>query len=101
MTVTQDETSITLQWKKVNGIIGYRLKFTGREIHVNASAEYVSHAILGLTSGRKYNFDLFAVFANITSAGVNHTAVTGNLFVLLPDNRRLLLKTTEFIWNLF
>ncbi|XP_068162058.1 receptor-type tyrosine-protein phosphatase H-like [Antennarius striatus] len=77
-TVTQNETSITLQWEKVNGILSYKLSFNGGEINVTASAENekVTHTIPGLTSGTKYNFSVFALFKDIRSSGFHYTAVT-------------------------
>ncbi|XP_038592525.1 receptor-type tyrosine-protein phosphatase H-like isoform X3 [Micropterus salmoides] len=76
--VGQNETSITLQWKKVNGILNYVLEFNGKVINVTASEgqEHVTHTIMELTSGTKYDFSLFTVFENVTSSGVDITAVT-------------------------
>ncbi|XP_063750224.1 receptor-type tyrosine-protein phosphatase H-like isoform X6 [Eleginops maclovinus] len=75
-TVTQNETSITLQWDKVDSILNYALGFNGTEINVTASADPVQHTIPGLTSGTKYNFQLFTVFEGVRSTGVDLTAVT-------------------------
>ncbi|XP_039991340.1 receptor-type tyrosine-protein phosphatase H-like [Xiphias gladius] len=76
--VGQSETSITLQWKKVNGILNYTLVYSEGEINVTASAEHeqVTHTISDLTSGTKYSFSLFTVFENVRSSGVNVTAFT-------------------------
>nr|XP_043870603.1 receptor-type tyrosine-protein phosphatase H-like isoform X2 [Solea senegalensis] len=76
--VEQNETSVTLQWKKVGNILSYTLVFNGREINVTASDinEYVTETISGLSSGTKYDFSLFTVFENIRSSGVNLTAAT-------------------------
>ncbi|XP_063750225.1 receptor-type tyrosine-protein phosphatase H-like isoform X7 [Eleginops maclovinus] len=75
-TVTQNETSITLRWDKVDAILNYTLEFNGKEIHVTASADSVQYTIPGLTSGTKYNFQLFTVFEGVRSTGVDLTAVT-------------------------
>ncbi|XP_044034999.1 receptor-type tyrosine-protein phosphatase H-like isoform X2 [Siniperca chuatsi] len=74
--VGQNETSITLQWKTVNDSLNYTLMFNGGEINITASQEQVTHTILELTSGTKYDFSLFTVFENVRSSGVNITAVT-------------------------
>ncbi|XP_058476426.1 receptor-type tyrosine-protein phosphatase H isoform X2 [Solea solea] len=76
--VGQNETSVTLQWKKVGNILSYTLVFNGREINVTASERnvYVTETISGLSSGTKYDFSLFTVFENITSSGVNLAAAT-------------------------
>uniref|UniRef100_A0A3Q1ASY7 protein-tyrosine-phosphatase n=1 Tax=Amphiprion ocellaris TaxID=80972 RepID=A0A3Q1ASY7_AMPOC len=79
-TVGQNETSITLQWKQVNNIDRYILVVNEEEITVTSSEEFVTHTVSGLTSGTRYEFRLFTVFENVTSSGVNHTAVTA------PDN---------------
>ncbi|KAI9536670.1 hypothetical protein NQZ68_031745 [Dissostichus eleginoides] len=79
-TVTQTETSITLRWDKVDDILNYTLVFNGKEINVTATADpEVKHTISTLTSGTKYNFQLFTVFEDVRSSGVNLTAVTAPL----------------------
>ncbi|KAK1881820.1 Receptor-type tyrosine-protein phosphatase H [Dissostichus eleginoides] len=79
-TVTQTETSITLRWDKVDDILNYTLVFNGNEINVTATADpEVKHTIPDLTSGTKYNFQLFTVFEDVKSTGVNLTAVTAPL----------------------
>lgn len=84
-TVGQNETSITLDWKKVDDILKYILVFSRGNINVTASAgdETVTCTISGLTSGTKYDFSLFALFENVRSSGVNYTEVTGNVFLLI------------------
>uniref|UniRef100_UPI0037E84A90 receptor-type tyrosine-protein phosphatase H-like n=1 Tax=Semicossyphus pulcher TaxID=241346 RepID=UPI0037E84A90 len=74
----QNETSITLQWKKVGAILSYTLMYNDNNISVSASAEkeLVRHGIHNLTSGTRYDFSLFTVFEDVTSSGVNHIAVT-------------------------
>ncbi|KAM9336637.1 receptor-type tyrosine-protein phosphatase H-like [Symphorus nematophorus] len=74
----QNETSITLQWKKVDNISDYILLFNGSETNVSASAgdEPVKHTISGLTSGTTYDFRLFTLYKKIKSSGVNYTAAT-------------------------
>ncbi|KAM6898595.1 receptor-type tyrosine-protein phosphatase H-like [Lycodopsis pacificus] len=76
--VAQSETSITLQWNKVNDILNYTLLYSGGEINVAASVgqEPVTHTITGLTSMTQFDFTLFTVFENIKSSGVNTTAFT-------------------------
>ena len=82
--IGQNETSITLQWNKVNDILNYILELNGHEINVTASQEdEVTYTVPGLTSGTKYDFSLFTVFENVRSSGVNLTAVTGEMCFLL------------------
>ncbi|XP_023267051.1 receptor-type tyrosine-protein phosphatase H isoform X2 [Seriola lalandi dorsalis] len=76
--VNQSESSITLQWEKVDNILNYTLKFNEAEENVTASEgqEPVKHTISGLTSGTEYNFILYTVLREIKSSGVNLTAFT-------------------------
>ncbi|XP_069011805.1 receptor-type tyrosine-protein phosphatase H-like [Embiotoca jacksoni] len=74
--VGQNETSITLQWTEGSEIHNYTLVFDGGEININSSEKLVTHTISNLKSGTEYKFTLFTVFENISSSGVNLTAVT-------------------------
>ena len=78
----QDETSITLQWNKVNNNVSFILQFNGTEINISApvGGGPVTHTVSSLTAGTKYTFTLFSVFENVRSSGVNITAVTGKIF---------------------
>ncbi|XP_029954405.1 receptor-type tyrosine-protein phosphatase H-like isoform X5 [Salarias fasciatus] len=72
--VSQNETSITLQWDKVDRIDRYILVFDGNETPIDASE--VSHTISNLMSGREYSFTLFTEFKNVNNSGATLTAVT-------------------------
>ncbi|XP_044040645.1 receptor-type tyrosine-protein phosphatase H-like isoform X2 [Siniperca chuatsi] len=74
----QDETSITLQWNKVNNNVSFILQFNGTEIDITApdGDGPVTHTVSSLTAGTKYTFTLFSVFENVRSSGVSITAVT-------------------------
>ncbi|XP_034716486.1 receptor-type tyrosine-protein phosphatase H-like isoform X2 [Etheostoma cragini] len=74
--VNQNETSITLRWKTVTGILNYILKFNGTENDVPASGPLGNYPLSGLTSMTEYNFTLFTVFKDIRSSGVIITAFT-------------------------
>ncbi|XP_068439578.1 receptor-type tyrosine-protein phosphatase H-like [Clinocottus analis] len=76
--ITQNETSITLQWQKVNDFLNYTLVYDGGEINVSLSAgqEPMSHTISELTSGTNYDLSLFTVFKSVRSSGENITAPT-------------------------
>ena len=78
----QDETSITLQWNKVNNNVSFILQFNGTEINISApvGGGPVTHTVSSLTAGTKYTFTLFSVFEDVRSSGVNITAVTGKMF---------------------
>ncbi|XP_054454958.1 receptor-type tyrosine-protein phosphatase H-like isoform X2 [Anoplopoma fimbria] len=99
--LTQNETSITLQWKKVDDILTYTLVFNERMIHVTASGglEKVNHTILKLTSGTKYDFSLFTVFENIRSSGVNYTAVTVPSMVTLVNVTERSVTSITLTWQ--
>uniref|UniRef100_A0A8C8EQH5 protein-tyrosine-phosphatase n=1 Tax=Oncorhynchus tshawytscha TaxID=74940 RepID=A0A8C8EQH5_ONCTS len=82
----QDETSITLQWSKVNGTrITYELLDTsGMNTIIPASDESgtVTHIVSPLTAGEKYMFTLFSVFEGVRSTvGSKLSAVTAPLNV--------------------
>ncbi|XP_062267959.1 receptor-type tyrosine-protein phosphatase H-like, partial [Platichthys flesus] len=77
--VGQNETSITLQWKKVENILTYVLVSSdGLETNVTAEIanEPVTHVTSGLTNGTKYNFTLFTVSEKVRSSGVSISAFT-------------------------
>ncbi|XP_071062929.1 tenascin-like, partial [Pseudochaenichthys georgianus] len=79
--VGQNETSITLQWRKVNAILNYTLVINTSMINVSASEGFdkVKYVISNLTSGTKYNVSLLTVFENVKSTGVNYFADTGKI----------------------
>ncbi|XP_075891674.1 receptor-type tyrosine-protein phosphatase eta-like [Nelusetta ayraudi] len=75
--ISQNETSITLQWNKVNSS-NFILQVDGVQIKISAPDAHgpVIHTVSKLTAGTLYTFTLFTVFENITSTGVNVTAAT-------------------------
>ncbi|XP_075307900.1 receptor-type tyrosine-protein phosphatase eta-like [Odontesthes bonariensis] len=75
---SQDETSITLQWNKVNNNVSFVLQFNGAETNISApdGDGAVTHTVSSLTAGTKYTFTLFSVFENVRSSGLQLTAVT-------------------------
>ncbi|XP_054880419.1 tenascin-like [Poeciliopsis prolifica] len=75
---SQEETSITLQWNKVNNIISFVLQFNGRATSISAPDGNgpVNYTVSSLTPGTRYTFTLFSVFDNIRSSGVSITAAT-------------------------
>ncbi|XP_054457060.1 receptor-type tyrosine-protein phosphatase H-like [Anoplopoma fimbria] len=76
--IGQDETSVTLQWNKVNNNVSFILQFNGNETNISApdGDGPVTHTVSPLTAGTKYTFTLFSVFESVRSSGVNITAVT-------------------------
>ncbi|XP_078792378.1 uncharacterized protein LOC144987172 [Oryzias latipes] len=78
----QNETSITLQWDKVNTNVSFVLQFNGTETNISAPSgdAVIHHTVSSLTAGTKYTFTLFSVFENVRSTGVNITAATGRIF---------------------
>ncbi|KAK5606374.1 hypothetical protein CRENBAI_022214 [Crenichthys baileyi] len=83
-TSAQDETSITLQWNKVNNNVSFVLQFNGTETNISApdGDGPVTHTVSSLTAGARYTFTLFSVFENIRSSGVSIAAVTA------PENAK-------------
>ncbi|XP_019126620.2 receptor-type tyrosine-protein phosphatase H isoform X2 [Larimichthys crocea] len=79
--IGQNKTSITLQWRKVEGFLNYTLRYNKEERNVTASAQdvNVTETIQGLTNGTEYTFTLYTVNGSATSSGVNLTAVTAPL----------------------
>ncbi|XP_068164929.1 macrophage mannose receptor 1-like [Antennarius striatus] len=76
--ITQNETSITLQWNTVNDNVDFILQFNGSEINITApdGDGLVTHTVSNLTAGAQYTFILFSVFKSVRSSGINITAVT-------------------------
>ncbi|XP_054906943.1 C-type mannose receptor 2-like [Poeciliopsis prolifica] len=86
----QNETSITLQWNKINNSTSYVLHFNGTETNITApdGDGPVNHTVTSLTAGTRYTFTLFSVFENVRSSGVSIAAATGKEFSL----RRLMIE---------
>ncbi|XP_042363483.1 receptor-type tyrosine-protein phosphatase H-like isoform X5 [Plectropomus leopardus] len=97
----QNETSITLQWKEVNGVTNYILVLDKREIDVSAlmGQEKVIHTISGLTSGTKYNFTLYSLFGNVRSSGLNYSAATVPSMVALVEVTERSATTITLTWQ--
>ncbi|XP_061911796.1 receptor-type tyrosine-protein phosphatase H isoform X2 [Entelurus aequoreus] len=78
----QNETSITLQWEKLNNISTYFLQYGLRggvkEERVNAMSGQllVKHVVTHLTAGRKYQFRLISEFMGANSSGYIFSAPT-------------------------
>ncbi|MEQ2311540.1 hypothetical protein AMECASPLE_021162 [Ameca splendens] len=72
-----NETSITLQWNKVNDT-SFVLQFNGRDTFISApdGDGPVTHTVSSLTAGTRYTFTLFSVFGNVRDSGEQLTAVT-------------------------
>ncbi|XP_043953348.1 tenascin-X-like isoform X2 [Gambusia affinis] len=77
----QNESSITLQWNKINNSTSFVLQFNGSETNINAPVGDgpVTHTVSSLTAGTKYTFSLFSVFENVRSSGIQFEAVTAPL----------------------
>ncbi|KAK5606376.1 hypothetical protein CRENBAI_022217 [Crenichthys baileyi] len=74
----QDETSITLQWSKVNDNTSFVIQFNGGEISIIApvGAGPLTHTVSSLSPGTNFTFTLFSVLDNVRSSGVSITAAT-------------------------
>ncbi|XP_029944170.1 uncharacterized protein LOC115386097 isoform X4 [Salarias fasciatus] len=74
--IRQDETSVTLQWNKVNDDVSFILQFNGVERRIIAGFTPVTHTAFFLTAATEYRFTLYSVFEDIRSSGISITAVT-------------------------
>ncbi|XP_017274033.2 receptor-type tyrosine-protein phosphatase H isoform X3 [Kryptolebias marmoratus] len=101
--VTQNESSITLQWDKVEDILKYKLQYKvdGKVINVtvsgNLAVDTVETVVSGLTAGREYNFTVFTVFKRVDSSGYHHPAPTapgnvGNVTAVTQDESSITLQ---------
>ncbi|XP_020567210.1 tenascin-R-like [Oryzias latipes] len=75
----QTETSITLEWSRMNTNVSFILQFNGTETNISATegGGPVSYTVTSLTARTEYTFTLFCVFEGIRSSGVRVTALTG------------------------
>uniref|UniRef100_A0A3P9JAD9 protein-tyrosine-phosphatase n=1 Tax=Oryzias latipes TaxID=8090 RepID=A0A3P9JAD9_ORYLA len=77
MNLTQNETSITLQWKRVKDISDYTLRINGNEeTNITKSTELITYVVTNLNSGTENKFSLFTLFEYARSSGNDITAVT-------------------------
>ncbi|XP_065326328.1 tenascin-X-like [Pelmatolapia mariae] len=101
MSSGQNETSITLQWNKVNNNVSFVLQFNGTEtsISVPAGNGPVNHTVSSLTAGTQYTFTLYSVFENLKSTGVSITAATAppNADSFIPIEHHANIITMQ--WN--
>ncbi|XP_016522325.1 receptor-type tyrosine-protein phosphatase H-like, partial [Poecilia formosa] len=76
--LAENESSITLQWNKINSSTSFVLQFNGIETNISSpdGDGPVNHTVSSLTAGTKYTFTLFHVFENVRNSGVQLTAVT-------------------------
>lgn len=79
---SQNESSITLVWDKVDNILTYFLKYDNKGLKVvpiNAleAGPSVTHVVCSLTAGIEYDFTLFTSSEGGNSTGYKFQAVTG------------------------
>ncbi|XP_023196548.1 receptor-type tyrosine-protein phosphatase H isoform X3 [Xiphophorus maculatus] len=76
--ITQNTSSITLQWDKVNGTSTYKLQYDSDPKNINDTSEktFVQHVVSDLTAGTEYNFTLFTVLNDLSSSGFSFSAAT-------------------------
>ncbi|XP_078135776.1 receptor-type tyrosine-protein phosphatase H-like [Sander vitreus] len=95
--LTQNESSITLMWDKVNNISSYFLQYGTKEDTINAvEGPSVEHVVTSLSPGTKYNFTLITEFEGFNSTGYKFEAVTAprnvdNVTVLTQNERSITL----------
>lgn len=78
--LAQTNVSITLKWEKVQNISTYILRYfhnSSKEDNVNSTeGASITHEILNLTPGTKYNFTIITVREESESTGYTVKAVT-------------------------
>ncbi|XP_039879458.1 tenascin-X-like [Simochromis diagramma] len=75
--VTQNESSITLTWNKVNNIPTYILQYGNITEGINKTEEGpIVHVVNSLTAGANYTFTLFTASDGLNSSGYRFSAVT-------------------------
>ncbi|KAF6734736.1 Receptor-type tyrosine-protein phosphatase eta [Oryzias melastigma] len=75
--VGQNESSISLEWSKVEDISTYRLEYEGNVRDVSEPDDTtISYTLTGLSSGNRYNITLFSVRDGDQSNGISIIAVT-------------------------
>ncbi|XP_027895058.1 uncharacterized protein LOC114157975 [Xiphophorus couchianus] len=76
--ISQTESSIILQWSRLNNIISFIIQYNGREIPVGAPSGNgaVTVTVSSLTAATNYIFTVFAVVGNVRDRGVQFTAAT-------------------------
>ncbi|XP_028330412.1 C-type mannose receptor 2-like [Gouania willdenowi] len=86
-TAAQNETSITLQWNKINNNVSFILQLDQREMLIAAPDEDkpVTYTVSSLAAGNLYSFVLYSVFENIRSSGTTLAAFTSPFYVIALD----------------
>ncbi|PWA13917.1 hypothetical protein CCH79_00018520, partial [Gambusia affinis] len=76
--MSQTETSIVLQWSRLNNLNSFIIQYNGREISVGAPSGNgaVTAAVSSLTAATQYTFTVFAVVGNVRDRGIQFTAAT-------------------------
>lgn len=77
--VSQKETSITLQWNKVYGNVSFILEIDGKQrttVEPNGEGT-VTYTVSNLTAATTHTFLLFSVLKGVLSSGVNLSVATG------------------------
>ncbi|XP_029977351.1 receptor-type tyrosine-protein phosphatase H-like [Sphaeramia orbicularis] len=95
---SQNETSITLQWQKVDEILNYEIEFGERSISIDSATEengILMYTISDLASGTLYHFTLFTKFANFPSSGAKYDAAT--VPPVLPSVNVTVRKVTSIV----
>lgn len=77
--IEQNETSITLQWKRVQNIQEYIFLFNNKETNISSKDGIIKHRISNLESGTKYEFYVFTLFEMVRSSGTNTFEATGEM----------------------
>ncbi|XP_008434187.1 macrophage mannose receptor 1-like [Poecilia reticulata] len=91
-TSAQDESSITMQWNKINNSTSFVLLYNGSETFIRApdGDGPVNYTVSSLTPTTNYTFTLFSVLDNVRSSGIKITAATA------PQNAEGFTKSGQY-----
>ncbi|KAM9424712.1 receptor-type tyrosine-protein phosphatase H-like isoform 2-T2 [Pholidichthys leucotaenia] len=95
----QSETSITLEWEKVNDFTSYILQYDKNSVNISNTQTSVKHTVPNLTPGTKYDFTLIAVFEGVNSAEYTFINVTVPPMVQLITPSLRFPDSIKFEWT--
>lgn len=100
MAQDQTETTITLQWDKVDDIPDYVLAYESKNVSINATSDtVVTHTVPNLQIGTLYTFTLYTKFEHVSSRGILHQAATAPPPVFEVEVTDRTLNTITLQWD--
>ncbi|XP_027890426.1 receptor-type tyrosine-protein phosphatase H isoform X47 [Xiphophorus couchianus] len=98
---TQNTSSITIKWDKVNNISTYKLQYDSvtKNISDNSGETFVQHVVSDLTAGTEYSFTLFTEANGVNSSGLLFSAATVPLSVTSVRVSERLVDRVTLQWE--